>query len=125
METSKVLKAAEVEVQQFDWGSLQWFASAELGNSEALTTGICTLKPGRGNPRHHHPNCEEVLHVLEGSIAHVIEDGSEVELAAGDTITLPVGAAHSARNVGEKDAVLFICFSSAEREVVGEASLPA
>ena len=120
MAKCNVIKASEVETKDFDWGNLRWFTSRELGNSEALTTGICTLKPGMGNPRHHHPNCEEILHVLSGKIAHEVEDGSEVEMGPGDTIVLPVDVPHSARNVGGRDAVLFICFSSADREVVGE-----
>jgi quercetin dioxygenase-like cupin family protein len=120
MSRCTVLRSGDTRAEQFDWGSLRWFASRALGSSEALTAGICTLKPGMGNPRHHHPNCEEVLHVLDGRIAHTVEDGSEVEMGPGDTIVLPVGAPHGARNTGQSDAVLFICFSSADREVVGE-----
>jgi quercetin dioxygenase-like cupin family protein len=120
MDGSRVLRAADVEVGDFDWGSLRWLASRELGNSDEVTTGICVLKPGASNPRHHHPNCEEVLHVLEGRVSHAIEGGGEVELGPGDTLTLPAGAPHSARNVGNQDAVLFVCFSSADRRVVGE-----
>jgi len=120
MSKCSVIRSGEVESADFDWGNLRWFTSGELGNSEALTTGICTLKPGMGNPRHHHPNCEEVLHVLSGRIAHEVEDGGEVGMGPGDTITLPIGAPHRARNVGEEDAVLFVCFSSADRQVVGE-----
>ena len=120
MKKSKVLEASEVTTKEFDWGTLTWFASAELGNSEHQTVGRCVLKPGMSNPRHHHPDCEEVLHVLGGRIAHALEDGSEVEMSAGDTITLPAGAPHFARNIGDGDAVLFVCFSSAERKVVGE-----
>lgn len=120
MDKCIVLNASEVVIREFDWGSLRWFASRELGNSDALTTGLCVLRPGAANPRHHHPNCEEVLHVLEGRISHLLEDGSEAEMGPGDTITLPAGAAHRARNVGGTDAVLFVCFSSADRKTVGE-----
>lgn len=120
MDKSTVLRAADAERTAYDWGSLAWFSSAALGNSDALTTGLCTIEPGKANPQHRHPNCEEVLHVLQGRIAHRIEDGSEVILEAGDTITLPVGAPHGARNIGEVPAVLFICFSSADRQVIGE-----
>ena len=89
-------------------------------NSDRLTTGICVIKPGQCNPNHQHPNCEEALHVLAGRIAHALPGGGEVEMGPGDTITLPPNASHSARNIGDGDAVLFICFSSADRKVVGE-----
>ena len=120
MEKIKVLRASEAAGGEFDWGSLTWFASAELGNSDCLTVGRCVLEPGMSNPRHHHPDCEEVLHVLAGRIAHALPGGREVEMSAGDTITLPAGAAYFARNIGDEDAVLFVCLSSAERKVVGE-----
>ena len=31
------------------------------------------MKPGGSNPAHRHPNCEEVLHVLEGDVEHYVE----------------------------------------------------
>ena len=34
----------------------------------------------------------------------------------GDTITLPPGLAHNAKNISDEEAVLFIAFSSADRE---------
>ena len=38
-------------------------------------------------------------------------------MAAGDTITIPPGIAHNACNVGDTDAEMLICFSSAQREM--------
>jgi len=43
-----------------------------------------------------------------------------VRLAENDTIVVPPDFAHRARNVGDSDAVLFIAFSSADRQVKGE-----
>ena len=120
MPNTTVLKASKKDVVEADWGTLTWFASRKLGNSEEMTIGKCVLKPGAENPRHQHPNCEEVLVVLQGKISHEIENGKEVILEEGDTITLPQGLAHKAKNIGEKDAILHISFSSADREVIGE-----
>ena len=52
--------------------ALTWFASRQLGNSEAMTVGCATLAPGGMSPRHYHPNCEEILHVLHGTILHTM-----------------------------------------------------
>lgn len=98
-------------------GDLTWLASRELGNSAEMTVGRAVVRAGMANPRHYHPNCEEVLHVLEGTIIHTIGD-REIELSAGDTITIPAQVVHNARNPGEKDALLFICFSAANRQTV-------
>jgi quercetin dioxygenase-like cupin family protein len=103
-----------------DWGSLTWYTSAEMGNSEDLTVGKCVLKPGCRNPGHHHPNCSEVLTVMKGRIRHTGPGGEMIEMGVGDTVTIPVGVAHYAVNIGDEDAELFICFSSADRRVVGE-----
>ena len=120
MDRTIVVRSNEYQVEEFPWGSLTWFVSAALGSSNTLTAGRCVIKPGHENPRHHHPNCEEVLHVLHGSIIHSMEDGRNTEMHVGDTISVPLNVVHNARNICEDDAVLFICFSSADRRTVGE-----
>ena len=111
--------AASAERHEAEWGCLTWFASGPLGNSAAQTIGRCLLKPGHGNPRHHHPNCEEILVVMSGRIRHPTAD-AEAEFGPGDTVTIPAGIPHQAFNIGTDDATLMICFSSAERRVHGE-----
>ena len=120
MREAKVLRAGETEAADFDWGKLFWYASGKLGNSKHMTIGKCVIGPGAENPGHHHPNCEEVLHVLSGRIAHYMGGSDPVEMGPGDTITLPANLSHRAENIGEEDAVLMIAFSSADRQVVGE-----
>lgn len=120
MKKPVVTKPEKHRTERYDWGEITWFVSRELGNSECLTVGRCVLNPGFANPRHRHPNCEEVLHVLQGQIVHTINGGKEVEMIAGDTITIPAHVPHNARNVGDLDAILLLCFSSAERQAVKE-----
>ena len=120
MKQAKILRANECEVLDFEWGQLTWFASAKLGNSDEMTVGKCVIKPGHANPLHSHPNCTEILAVVQGRIAHKIEGGKEVELGVGDVITLPTDLPHNARNIGDVDAVLSIAFSSAHRQTKGE-----
>jgi quercetin dioxygenase-like cupin family protein len=120
MEYPRVLREQETEVIEDEWGSLTWHASARLGNAEKITVGRAVIKPGMRNPSHSHPNCEEVLVVLQGTIAHAAGSGEEAVLHAGDTITIPEGFPHNARNTGDADAVLLIAYSSATRETRGE-----
>ena len=89
-------------------------------NSAHITSGKCIIKPGRENPLHSHPNCDEVLVVQQGTIMHTIEGGQEVKLGPGDVITLPAGLPHKARNISDVDAILSIAFSSAERQTKSE-----
>ena len=115
-----VRKANQADTQDFDWGTLTWYASGRLGNCEQMTVGRCVLKPGRANPPHSHPNCEEVLHVLGGRIRHCFGGGESEQMQAGDTVTVRPGVRHWAENVGREDAHLLIAFSAAERETLGE-----
>jgi len=120
MNDVRVIRKRDAVVQAFDWGELHWFASGQIGNSEKMTVGKCIIRPGCENPRHLHPNCEEVLHVLSGTISHSIGNDQAFEMHAGDTIAVPAGVMHNARNVGTDDAVLMISFSSPVRETQGE-----
>jgi len=120
MEKAIILKADNCEIMTAEWGALTWFASAKLKNSQDMTLGKCVINPGCENPMHSHPNCHEILVVMQGEILHTIEEGKEVALKPGDTITLPPNLPHKARNTSDVDAVLLIAFSSADRQTRGE-----
>lgn len=115
---SVVTRADERKNAKQAWGELFWHTSAELKNSQVLTTGTAIIKPGQANPRHYHPNCDEVLHVISGRIQHTMNEVT-VEMGPGDTVSIPRGVLHNAKNVGDTDAVLSIAFDSAYREVIG------
>ncbi|OPZ80512.1 MAG: Cupin domain protein [bacterium ADurb.Bin429] len=119
MNTINLLTATETQVQEMEWGRLIWKASTALGNSASMTVGICEILPGQANPRHSHPNCSEVLHVLQGTIVHTFGD-EEVTMTTGDVITVPPNLNHNARNIGDDLAILAIAFDSADRRTVGE-----
>jgi quercetin dioxygenase-like cupin family protein/type 1 glutamine amidotransferase len=116
-----VTRPADDRVIEYPWGQLIWYTSSELKNSNTMTVGQAVIKPGRENPRHYHPNCDEVLHVLRGHILNSIGDKT-VEMRSGDTISIPMGLKHNAKNIGTEDAVLEISFSSADRQTIGEDS---
>lgn len=104
----------------FEWGELSWFANAALGNTQEVTVGRCTLNEGMGNPRHYHPNCEEILTVIQGRIRHTGPGGEPLEMAEGDSVTIPPNVWHNAENIGQGRAVLFVVFNSAHRQTIGE-----
>jgi quercetin dioxygenase-like cupin family protein len=117
--TGPFLVEEDAVIEHFDWGRLIWYASAGIGNAGEMTLGRCILKPGHENPRHIHPNCEEILQVISGQILHTLGDNS-FEMGPGDTICIPQDLVHNARNVGDEEAVLLIAFSSAMRQTQGE-----
>jgi quercetin dioxygenase-like cupin family protein len=106
---------AERAIVDFPWGRIVWLASGAQGNADALTLGHVTIRQGAQNDSHRHPNCEEILHLLQGRLEHVLED-SVFPMEPGDTLTIPQGQWHYARSVGDEDAVMLVCYSSANRQ---------
>ncbi len=119
-ETIQLVSAEKAERVEFAWGGLKWYASGSLGNSSEVTVGSCRLKPGCSNPRHFHPNCSEILIVIQGNIRHTMPDGMEAEMNPGDTVTVQPNVWHRATNVGRSDALLFIVFTSADRQTISQ-----
>lgn len=113
-------KSTPEQTASFDWGSLTWFANREQGNSQDMTVGLCRLLPGQSNPRHYHPNCSEILVVMQGRIKHTLSEDSEAEMGPGDAITIEANTWHHATNIGDEEALLYIAFSSADRKTIGE-----
>lgn len=99
------------------WGTLQWLASAKLLPGAEQTLGLCEILPGQKNPRHYHPNCEELLYVISGRGRHSLDD-EWLELEAGSTIRVPVGVKHQLINVGPESLHCFIAFSTGDRQAV-------
>ena len=114
-----VAKGSDSDVQPQAWGRLEWMVSGSIGNSEVMTVGKCFIDAGQNNPPHQHPNCDEVLYVVRGTINHRIGD-DYVQMTAGDIASIPAGSIHNATNIGTEQCELVIMYSSAYREVVGE-----
>ena len=62
------------------------------------------LDPGVVSPRHTHPG-EEIIYVLEGSLAYQVEGKLPVTLKAGDVLFIPAGTIHAAKSVGSGKGV--------------------
>lgn len=54
--------------------------------------------PGASFPKHSHPGVE-MAYVLSGSIEYEM-DGNAIRLQAGQSLYIPAGTAHSAKNIG-------------------------
>ncbi|MDQ0320261.1 quercetin dioxygenase-like cupin family protein [Pararhizobium capsulatum DSM 1112] len=59
--------------------------------------------PGSLAPRHSHPG-EEVAYVLEGTLQYELEGHKSVTLSAGQTLFIPAGVVHAAKNMGTGSA---------------------
>ncbi|MGE1173302.1 cupin domain-containing protein [Pseudomonas sp. BW7P1] len=57
------------------------------------------FEPGITSPRHAHPGVE-VAYVVSGTFEYQLEGRAPVTLKAGDSLFIPEGVAHIAKNVG-------------------------
>ena len=113
----RVTDTAQLPVERSDWGTLQWLCNGKLMPGAEQTVGLATILPGKQNPVHYHPNCEEVLYVVSG---HGLQsyDGRNVELKEGMTVRIPPNTKHNLRNTGSEPLRTIVSFSSGERKTV-------
>ena len=107
---------------EFDWGAIEWLANSALLAGSAMSFGHVVLQAGAANPRHYHPNCQELLFVLEGSVDHEV-GGQTVELGSGALLHIPQGTAHQAR-ARDRGAVMVVVYSTEQRETVWVEDAP-
>jgi mannose-6-phosphate isomerase-like protein (cupin superfamily) len=100
---------------EFEWGSIEWLANSEVGNSEELSLARLQLHPGMATETHIHANCEESIYVLRGSVE--CRFGAQCALLGpGERSVVPRGAVHAIRNAGSDPAEVLLGYSSATRE---------
>lgn len=105
-----------------EWGRLIWYMNAEEDSTAEITVGQCVLNPECRNTCHCHPNCQEVLTVLTGRVMH-IAGGTSFVLEEGESVLVPAGEPHYARNLLSTEAKLLITYSDGMRQTV-QAELP-
>jgi quercetin dioxygenase-like cupin family protein len=98
------------------WGSIQWLVSGELTPGATVTFGYVEIAAGAKNPLMRHPNCDEVLYLLDGELEHSVE-GEVFRLKPGDAIHIPRGAKHDARNPGSVAARMVVAYDTGERQI--------
>jgi len=113
-----VVDANAVEPVEFDWGHLLWLVDQDNADDAEMTVGICVIEPGGRNFEHLHPNCEEILFVLEGECDHTLGD-EVVRLTPGMMIRCPADLPHYAVNTGDTPMRALVCFSAPDRRTEG------
>ena len=106
----------DLDVETFDWGTLQWLANGRLLPGAAQTLGLSEIKPGRRNPL---PTTRIVKKSSTSSPAGAATSGHPIGTrAAGDDDPHPNRRRASLVNDGDVTLVCFIIFSSPNRQTV-------
>lgn len=107
----------DVEPDSTGWGEIAWLVDNTVLPGAEQTFGLVRIHPGRQNPLHLHPNCEELLYVVSGQCDHRL--GEQVlQLRPGSLVRIPAEVAHQARCTSEEPLVAVISFSSGDRQTV-------
>src|SRR5262245_48227949 len=101
----------------FDWGAIQFLVSGEMMPGSQMTFGYVEIEAGQKNPRHMHPNSDEVLYLIEGELQHSVGE-ENFHLTAGMAIFIPQQAAHDAQNTGTTTARMVVAYNTGDRQMV-------
>lgn len=101
--------------QKMSWGNLAWLVGEKQIPGAEQTFGIVTIYPGKRNPLHIHPNCEELLYVISGECDHKLGD-ELFHLTPGSVICIPRGTPHWALCTSSEPLVATISFSAPDRQ---------
>lgn len=99
------------------FGAVHWISREGDPPGAEMTVGLAVFDAGKSNAEHVHPNCEEVVYVLEGSVEHTL-GGQRTMLHAGDLIVVPRGVPHRLINTTDAPVRVYIVFSSPDRQFV-------
>ncbi|MEM6632661.1 MAG: cupin domain-containing protein [Bacteroidota bacterium] len=86
-----------------DVGKAIQHSSPSLTDSGQLLVIEVEILPGKSHGFHRHPNQEEVIYVIEGTIQQWIEDTS-VNLTQGESAFIPTNIVHATFNTTDSPA---------------------
>ena len=105
------------DAETTSWGSVEWAVRAGDPPGAEMTAAVAVFDVGESNVEHTHPNCEEIVYVLEGEIEHTL--GAEsTRLGPGDLIVVPRDVPHRLINTSTEPTRTFIVFSSPDRQFI-------
>ncbi len=106
----KFIQSQEVERDHRDWGVIGWLSRPETTSGKDIVAMEVSLSPGYGHDFHKHPEQEEVIYVIEGSVEQWLEDKKQT-LNAGDAVFIAADVVHASFNVSSGPAKLFVTLS--------------
>ena len=103
--TGRFMLSAETPPEELDWGSLRWMSHPPSTEAKQLTVIEVTLSSGKGHDFHKHPDQEEVIYVIDGSVEQWLDQEKRI-LGPGDSVFIDADVVHASFNVGASEAKL-------------------
>lgn len=89
----------------------------EARGTHALKMGEVTVAPNTRLARHIHPNTEEAMVVLEGTVLALV-GRDRATISTGDAVLAPAGSTHGLINSSDQPARILFIFPTHEPETV-------
>jgi len=102
---SKFVLDSETPKEVLDWGKLAWLSHPPSTNNKQLTVIAVELSPGQGHDFHKHPDQEEVVVCMKGTVEQWIGEEKQI-LNPGDAAYIDADAVHATFNDSEGPASL-------------------
>lgn len=99
----------DVAPDQAPWGHMRFVSHPASTGARQLAVLDATILPGKGHDFHSHPEQEEVLTVVEGTIEQWIGTEKRI-LGPGSAIVIAPGVIHATFNIGGGDARVIAAF---------------
>jgi two-component system LytT family sensor kinase len=123
------------KTQYFDWGTILWFVEPGNLDIERMSVGLITFYPCTTQEEHLHSGDEQVIYVVSGTGAQVI-DGEVYRLQPGDIKHIHPYTRHKVINDSAAELKLIIVYAPSKfqrllaqppsaRQTAGEADLRA
>ncbi len=93
----KFITASTMERDHMDWGVMGWASRPVTTAARDLVVIEVTLETGQGHAFHKHPDQEEVIYVIDGTIEQWIEQEKQL-LSAGDSAFIGADVVHASFN---------------------------
>ena len=103
--SGKFIPAAEADREQLDWGALAWLSRPATTGANDLVVIEVNLSPGGGHNFHKHPEQEEVIYVIEGTVEQWLRDEKRM-LSSGDSVFIGADVVHASFNTSSDSARL-------------------
>ena len=91
-------------VQQLDWGSIDWIFEPEPGSNDHMKVGISRMRPGSVQPLHIHGGDEQIAYIISGRGQQTINH-REAPIEPGQIFHIGTGMSHETVNDGDTDIV--------------------
>ena len=99
----------------FGWGRLALTCGPEVNGAEQFSAGVVFVPPGQGHIRHNHPGAEEIIFIIKGTGAQMVEDENGIpetrEVGPGCTVFIPNSRYHSTLNTGSEPMEIFVVYA--------------